>query len=96
MCSFVIIVDFVSAGICIMVVTMQHFECSFVRVVYIVCFSIMSEHKLREQHYSTNKPHDSKHTAQILAKYFLLGKIRYCCRPTQSPKLARLKIYKLI
>ena len=32
------------------------FEYSFVCVVYIVCFSIMSHHKLWEQHYSANNP----------------------------------------
>ena len=40
------------------------FEGSLVRVIYIVCFSILSHHKLWEQHYSTNNPTVSLTTPQ--------------------------------
>ena len=36
------------------------FECSFVSVVYIVCFSIMSQHKLWEQNIQQTTPQSVK------------------------------------
>ena len=56
------------------------FECSFVHIVYIICFSIMSHHKLWGQNYSSNNPTDSPKKQGVI--HYIFGQLERTDRQT--------------